>query len=220
MVYIRRKTINNQEYFYEQSSERINGKVKTKTVRYIGKSLGITNNQTKNLGTTQSTKEKLQNNAIKEFGTTDKLTEAGYILEDGRMLDFSGKNDGGTPNTRNYDHREINRAINNEQLTKEEREFSKESTYNDVFLFMDKTKATRVDFLNDIKIDTNTKITQEQALIIRRAFIKNRKEQNQNPSIIVDVNRLKKRDDGKPYIKTESKTYKSLVDFEKNHVMQ
>lgn len=52
----------------------------------------------------------LWHGAIKEFGTTKDPHEAGYVLPDGRMLDFSGKRDGGTPGERSYDHREINRA--------------------------------------------------------------------------------------------------------------
>ena len=44
------------------------------------------------------------------FGTTEDPREAGYILNDGTMLDFSGKNEGGSSGMRNYDHREINRV--------------------------------------------------------------------------------------------------------------
>lgn len=36
MSFFRSKKIGNHEYWYEQSSERIGGKVKTKHVRYIG----------------------------------------------------------------------------------------------------------------------------------------------------------------------------------------
>ena len=53
---------------------------------------------------------KLQKTAKKMFGTTDDATEAGYILDDGSMLDFSGKAEGGTRGVRAYDHREINRV--------------------------------------------------------------------------------------------------------------
>src|SRR3990167_10713980 len=41
------------------------------------------------------------------FGITTNPKEAGYILPDGKMLDFSGKREGGTPGTRVVDHREI-----------------------------------------------------------------------------------------------------------------
>jgi hypothetical protein len=45
------------------------------------------------------------------FGITNNPIEAGYILDDGTMLDFSGRNNGyvGRPN-RNTDHREIHKA--------------------------------------------------------------------------------------------------------------
>ena len=45
--------------------------------------------------------------AIAHFGLTDDPSEAGYILPDGRMLDLSGKNDGGNPEVRALDHRDI-----------------------------------------------------------------------------------------------------------------
>lgn len=56
-------------------------------------------------------KEKTVKAIIKEFGETFDCREAGYILEDGVMLDFSGKNDGGTPHTRSYDHRDVSRVL-------------------------------------------------------------------------------------------------------------
>lgn len=54
-----------------------------------------------------NTKEKLVQKSKKTFGETFDCREAGYILEDGSMLDLSGKNEGGTPKTRSYDHREV-----------------------------------------------------------------------------------------------------------------
>ena len=53
---------------------------------------------------------KLQKTAKKIFGTTDDAAEAGYILDDGSMLDFSGKSEGGTRGVRAYDHRQINQV--------------------------------------------------------------------------------------------------------------
>jgi hypothetical protein len=41
------------------------------------------------------------------FGVTTDPDEAGYILPDGTMLDFSGKRSGGTPGKRMLDHRDI-----------------------------------------------------------------------------------------------------------------
>lgn len=49
----------------------------------------------------------LVQDAIQEFGVTDDPFEAGYVLRDGRMLDFSGKRQGGTPGLRSYDHRDV-----------------------------------------------------------------------------------------------------------------
>jgi len=49
--------------------------------------------------------------AIAHFGLTDDPNEAGYILPDGRMLDLSGKNDGGTPGVRSYDHRDATSVL-------------------------------------------------------------------------------------------------------------
>ena len=36
------------------------------------------------------------------------MIEAGYVLSDGRMLDFSGKKDGGPAGDRAEDHRQLN----------------------------------------------------------------------------------------------------------------
>jgi DNA repair protein RadC len=50
--------------------------------------------------------------AIKEskdyFGTTSNFNEAGYLMTDGTLLDFSGKREGHPSNKRSLDHREIN----------------------------------------------------------------------------------------------------------------
>lgn len=45
--------------------------------------------------------------AVKELGTTNNPIEAGYILRDGRMLDLSGKRQGGPGGVRYLDHREV-----------------------------------------------------------------------------------------------------------------
>jgi hypothetical protein len=49
--------------------------------------------------------------AVKEFGTTDNPLEAGYILPDGSMLDFSEKREGGPPGRRSADHRAVARVF-------------------------------------------------------------------------------------------------------------
>jgi hypothetical protein len=55
--------------------------------------------------------DKLQEKAVKKFGVTQDPMEAGYIMRDGRALDLSGKNDGGTPGIRALDHREVSDII-------------------------------------------------------------------------------------------------------------
>jgi hypothetical protein len=59
---------------------------------------------------TVDTKERdeLVEKAKEHFGTTTNFKEAGYILPDGSMLDFSGKRIGGSAGRRDMDHREIN----------------------------------------------------------------------------------------------------------------
>lgn len=42
-----------------------------------------------------------------KLGTTSSPNEAGYIMRDGRMLDLSGKRDGGPAGVRYMDHREV-----------------------------------------------------------------------------------------------------------------
>lgn len=49
--------------------------------------------------------------AKKYFGTTTNFKEAGYILNDGSLLDLSGKKFGGNAGTRGLDHREITDAF-------------------------------------------------------------------------------------------------------------
>ena len=46
--------------------------------------------------------------AKKYFGTTSNFKEAGYLLQSGELLDFSGKNQGGPAGRRSLDHRDIN----------------------------------------------------------------------------------------------------------------
>ena len=46
--------------------------------------------------------------AKRYFGMTNMFSEAGYLLQDGTMLNFSGQKFGGSPNRRDMDHREVN----------------------------------------------------------------------------------------------------------------
>jgi hypothetical protein len=49
----------------------------------------------------------IERRAVALYGTTSSRFEAGYILRDGSMLDFSGKKDGGSAGARAMDHREV-----------------------------------------------------------------------------------------------------------------
>ena len=51
--------------------------------------------------------------AIKHFGITNDIREAGYILTNGKFLDLSEKNNGGKAGTRNADHRDVNICYEN-----------------------------------------------------------------------------------------------------------
>jgi hypothetical protein len=50
--------------------------------------------------------ENIDYNRLKELGTTKDLNEAGYIMPNGRLVDLSGKKEGGSAGNRSYDHRE------------------------------------------------------------------------------------------------------------------
>lgn len=54
------------------------------------------------------------NKAVDYFGITNNLNIAGYILPDGRLLDFSGKKFGSDGRSRTIDHREVGDAYDNE----------------------------------------------------------------------------------------------------------
>lgn len=56
---------------------------------------------------TDEQREQLFDNAKEKFGLTNNFKVAGYMLPDGSLLDFSEANDGGDPNQRTQDHREV-----------------------------------------------------------------------------------------------------------------
>jgi hypothetical protein len=63
--------------------------------------------------------------AKKYFGVTYNFDEAGYILPDGSLLDFSGKNQGGSSGQRGFDHRNIGHAYENRKTPMTMQEFIK-----------------------------------------------------------------------------------------------
>ena len=69
--------------------------------------------------------------AKKEFGTTTNFSEAGYLLRDGSMLDFSGKREGGPAGVRYMDHREISRVF---EQTGDNSQYGGMTQYMDAFI--------------------------------------------------------------------------------------
>lgn len=59
--------------------------------------------------------ERIVDDAVNSFGTTYSWAETGYLLTDGRRLDFSGKKYGARPGSRSQDHREILDAYSEEE---------------------------------------------------------------------------------------------------------
>lgn len=94
-----------RKYFRRVRDERI---AWLKEVEDFINSLDSGKIEIKNERTTDKAKE---TKAKKYFGTTSNLNEAGYILTDGGLLDFSGKKEGGMAGQRSYDHRDISSAF-------------------------------------------------------------------------------------------------------------
>lgn len=59
----------------------------------------------------QKSSERAFERAKKFFGLTDSFAEAGYILPDGSLLDFSGRAYGGIGGSRGIDHRDMNQIV-------------------------------------------------------------------------------------------------------------
>jgi hypothetical protein len=99
----------------------------------------------------------LINEAKKEFKTTTNILEAGYILPDGKMLDFSAKREGGLGGERPKDHRQIE-VIN-----------GLERSRTDAMLeFMSATGSIRVGAYEGLDLDIAKPITPQQMTTILR----------------------------------------------------
>jgi hypothetical protein len=84
--------------------------------------------------------------AVNSFGLTTDPREAGYILPDGRMLDFSAKSKGGQPGQRAQDHREVGRLSTPEDplFDKEKAKYGYWNTDKAMVTFIERTGALRV----------------------------------------------------------------------------
>ncbi len=92
-------------------------------ITYNGKNVNISGKTLKELGGVVSqvkASERQEQDtedvktAEKYFGTTYKISEAGYLLTDGKLLDFSGRHEGGSGGYRSVDHRDITDAFDGE----------------------------------------------------------------------------------------------------------
>ena len=104
----------------------------------------------------------LEDRARDIFGLTDNIAEAGWLLDNGDMLDFSGKREGGSAGVRNLDHRDIGRAFLDDEAT----------DLITINYFADQTRAMRVSYFGrtgeeSTNIDIYRKPTQAQWDIVR-----------------------------------------------------
>ena len=72
--------------------------------------------------------------ARKTFGTTGDFREAGYLMRNGSMLDFSGKKDGGPAHVRYMDHREIGSVFGENEIPEDKRRYGDNSAYMNAFI--------------------------------------------------------------------------------------
>lgn len=72
--------------------------------------------------------------ARKTFGITTDFREAGYLMRNGSMLDFSGKRDGGESGVRYMDHREIAEVFSDGEISDERTQYGNNTAYMDAFI--------------------------------------------------------------------------------------
>lgn len=121
-------------------------------IRY---SLSETDSNGNKLSETEESKE-YSKFVEKFFGTTYNWDETGYILNNGKQLDFSGKNDGGISGSRNLDHREIVDA------------------FSDLDYYIDEGRIEKTDLPNSKLIDQLNELNGAEPLIdfLRRGNIR------------------------------------------------
>lgn len=224
MGYIRTKTIKGNDYLYEQESYRVGNQVRTRHIRYVGKGGNLRGSGLQGSGSTKSKNRIFNNNEIeKEFGYTENPNEAGFITSDGKMLDFSGRNNASgyknnkpLPNQPDYlagrrtiDHREIKQFYKGKD--KEEKEYQ----YQYVESYMKETKSIRLGTTpndKDINISIGNKITPQQKIRINAIYKEKQNVKGErsfgNGKIYLD-NDMKKTND--KFVAT--KTYNNINEF-------
>lgn len=91
----------------------------------IAKEYGVTEGDT----ATKENRARMMK-AEKHYGTTTDFAEAGYLLRDGKMLDFSGHKFGGPRHHRTMDHREISEVFD----TSDSEPYDSNSRYMNAFI--------------------------------------------------------------------------------------
>ena len=169
--------------------------------------------------------------AKKYYGTTTNLKEAGYILNDGSLLDLSGKKMGGTAGRRSLDHREIVDAfIDNEDSKYEDIGFNefidngaiRYMPESDSFLIARMPSDSQFEQLKNIINKKNGEVSLELVTDMNNwgnsqtSFSKDY-EQFSNPDKILDDIRTYynggKISPHKRYFQTDSNNRKNVVDW-------
>lgn len=104
---------------------------------------------------TAEQREQMFDAAKAEFGTAKRFKTAGYMLPDGSLLDFSEWKDGGNPNQRTQDHREIARVM-------EDRDY--ESRYDYIVDFMDEGAIRVIPEFAGLQMTTKPSEQQEKKI--------------------------------------------------------
>jgi len=98
--------------------------------------------------------KKLTDEAFKYYGETGMASDTGYIMADGRQLDLSGANQGGTPGIRALDHRDVTRL--------EGMKTPGDEPTKSMFEFQNRTGAIRTHVSNkNVYVSLTTKPTDE-----------------------------------------------------------
>jgi len=145
--------------------DKVKGAVKPKKgLDKLEKTLLFLNKNKKSIRAKSNFVKELERRAINEFGLTSNIDEAGYILSDGRLLDFSGKNQGGPGGERVRDHREIEGIFDKKTFGKFKFRFDA------VTKFGRDTGAIRIGTSDeDVIVNNFRKPTQTQVNIIKDA---------------------------------------------------